>query len=183
MGIFRQQHDAEGVPIQPGHGVKGAALPGFLVISGDIICQRPRIFRPGGVNQHPGRLLHRQNSVILIENRQFPVLRRVFRGFLCQSDSNYIPGLHRVIRPLRNSIYPNGIPPFQLVHEACGHFQFSQQEGRKPPCPHSLMRQFHVLPPIYIEMQNVKLEFGGESPLTMRYELGLSHYILWAPRP
>ena len=68
MGVFRQQHDAEGIPIQPGHGMKGAVLPGFLIVSGNKIRQRPRILRPGGMNQHPGRLVHRQNRVIFIEN-------------------------------------------------------------------------------------------------------------------
>ena len=33
VGIFRQQHDAEGIPVQPGHGMKGTFLAGFGIVA------------------------------------------------------------------------------------------------------------------------------------------------------
>ena len=66
MGIFRQQHHPIGIPVQPGKGMKGAFLPGLLIITQHKICQGPREPGAGGMDQHSRRLIHRQNMFIFI---------------------------------------------------------------------------------------------------------------------
>jgi hypothetical protein len=43
VGVFRQQHDAECVPIQPGHRMKSGLLSGFSVMSHNQIGERAGI--------------------------------------------------------------------------------------------------------------------------------------------
>ena len=66
MGVLRQQHHAEGIPIQPCHGMERGILTGLLIITQHKIGQCAVILRPGRVDQHTGRLIHRQNMVILV---------------------------------------------------------------------------------------------------------------------
>ena len=148
MGILRQQHHPEGVPIQPGHGVKGAALTGLLVIPRHEIGQRPLIFRPGWVDQHPRGLVHRQEPVILIQDGKRAVLRRVFRGFLLQGNGDHIPGFHGVIRPLWHSVDPDGIAPLELIYQPPGHTKLPQQKRRQPPLPPGGNFQLHTHTPL-----------------------------------
>ena len=46
MGIFSQQNNAEGIPVQPGHGMKRGFLSGSAVIAEYKIGQCSLIFRP-----------------------------------------------------------------------------------------------------------------------------------------
>ena len=79
MGVFCQQDDAEGVPVQPGHGMKGGFLTAAAVVTGHEIGKGSLIRRPGGMNQHTGGLIHHQNALVLVKNRQFAILGGVFR--------------------------------------------------------------------------------------------------------
>ena len=65
---------------------------------------------------------------------------------------------------------------------AYASFFYANFHHKLPPGRIPTGRRFHLVLIGFTQPLD-KLEFGGESPLTMRYELGLSHYILWAPRP
>ena len=79
MGVLCQQDDAKGVPVQPGHGMKGGFLTASAVVTGHEIGKGSLIRRPGGMNQHTGGLIHHQYALVLVKNRQFAILGGVFR--------------------------------------------------------------------------------------------------------
>ena len=143
MGIFRQQDDAEGIPIQPGQRMECRLLAGFPVVSSHEIGQGTVKTAPGRMNEHSRGLIHRQQVFILVKNGHFPLLGRVFRRRLVQTDGDHITGLHGKIRVLRGIIDPDGIAPFEPVHEPCGHFQLPFEKRGQPPCPARNHFQFH----------------------------------------
>ena len=132
MGMLRQQHDAEGVPVQSGHRMKGALLARPVIVSHHIIGQSSVKPAPGRVNQHSRRLFHRDQMVILVKDGQGALLRGIFRFRLIQNDGELISGFHRVVRMLRLSVDQDQILPLQPVHKPGGHFQFLFQESRQP---------------------------------------------------
>ena len=48
MGMLRHQHDAESIPVQPGHGMESALLAGTAVIARHQIGQGAVVLSPGG---------------------------------------------------------------------------------------------------------------------------------------
>ena len=148
MGVLCQQYHPKGIPVQPGHGMEGTPLPGFLIVSRHKICQRTLIFRPGGMNQHPRRLVHRQQPFIFIQNRKLPVLRRILRYFFFHRHGNHISGLNGIVRPLTHTVDPDGIAPFQLVHQSGGHAQLPQQKRRQPSLPPGSHPQLQITHPL-----------------------------------
>ena len=97
------------------------------------------------MDQHPRRLVYRQQPVIFVENVQVPFLRRVFRGFFLQDYGDDIPGLYRVVGVLGQAVDPDGISPLQLVHQPGGHFQLPQQKRGQPSGPGGCDSQFHPI--------------------------------------
>ena len=79
MGVLCQQDDAEGVPVQPSHGMKGGFLTASAVVTGHKVGESSLIRRPGGMNQHTGGLIHHQYALVLVKNRQIAILGGVFR--------------------------------------------------------------------------------------------------------
>ena len=130
MGIFRQQHNAEGIPIQPGHRMEGAFLARLLIVTHHKIGQRSVEFAPGRVDQHSRRLVHRQNMFVLIQNRQRTFLRRVFGIRLFQRYCDHVPRFHRIIRMLRLAVDKDLILPLQPVHQTGGNLHILLQNRR-----------------------------------------------------
>ena len=144
MGIFRQQHNAEGIPVQSGHGMKSAFLPRPGKIPRYKIRQCAAVAAVGRMDQHTGGLIHSQQPIVLIKNGQRPILSRIFRFFVIQPDGDHISGLYGIICALRLPVDPDAVPPLELIHQTCGHPQFSQQKGRQPSFPFCNMLQLHV---------------------------------------
>ena len=126
VGGLRDQHHAEGVPVQPRHGMKGAFLPGPLVIAHHRVGQRPGVPAAGGVDEDPRSLVHRQNVFILIQYRQGEILAGVCRFRLVQQQGYGVSQVDIKIRPLGHSVDQNPLIPFEPVHQSRGdpHFIF-----------------------------------------------------------
>lgn len=135
VSIFGNQHHPEGVPIQPGQGMKGGALAGLLIISGNEIGQCPFVFCPGGMNEHSAGFVHSQQPFILVHNGEFPILGGVFRRFLIQPDGDDIPGFHGEIGALGNSVDQESLFPFQSVYQRGGELQVVAEKGGELPFP------------------------------------------------
>ena len=54
-------------------------------------------------------------------------------------------GLYRVVGVLWQAVHPDGISPFQLVHQSGGHFQLPQQKRGQPSGPGGCDSQFHPI--------------------------------------
>ena len=66
VAVLGNQHDAEGVPVQPRQGMKGTGVPGTAVVPGDGVGKGSGISGGGGVNEHSLGLVHCQEIRILI---------------------------------------------------------------------------------------------------------------------
>jgi len=131
--IFCRQHDAEGVPVQPGHGMEGAVLAGFGIISLDPVGQSAGDDGPGGVNEHPGGLVHCQQEIILVQQGQGPVLCRIVRLRGVQQQRHRVPGLNGEVRVPALAVDQNTVLPFQPVHQPRGNVHFRLQNVGQPP--------------------------------------------------
>ena len=130
MGVFGNQNHPKGIPIQPGHRVEGTLLPRAAVVPRHPIGQRPGVPAPGGVDQHPRRLIHRQNVFILIQDLQRQILRRILRLRFVQKQAHHISLLHPIVGALRDAIDQDPILPFQPVHQPGRYIHFLPQDGR-----------------------------------------------------
>jgi len=65
MAALCQQHHPEGIPVQPGQGVKRRCLIGCAVIALNIVGQSSGVSGLGRVDQHARGLIHRQKIGIL----------------------------------------------------------------------------------------------------------------------
>ena len=79
VGILGNEHNAEGIPVQPGQRMKGGSHAPLPVVALDKIRQSPGDPVPGGMYEHPSGLVHSQDAVILIQDSQVPLFRRVRR--------------------------------------------------------------------------------------------------------
>ena len=77
MGVFGQQHQAKGIPIQSGDRVKGAELTGCLVVGQHPVGQGAGVAMAGRVNEHPGGLIHHQQLLVFIDHAQRQMLRLI----------------------------------------------------------------------------------------------------------
>ena len=68
QGIFRQNQQAGGIPVQPVDAPEDVGLPLLLKILGRGICQRVVVVALGRVDGHAGRLVHHQKILILIDH-------------------------------------------------------------------------------------------------------------------
>ena len=143
-GVLGQQHNSKGVPVQPGDGMKSAVLPGTAVIARHQIGQCSGIAHAGWMNQHSGRLVHRQQVPILIQHSQFSIIRRIRRSFLVQHRRYNVSRLHQIIRVPGRSVYKDFVLPFQPVHQPGGHFHFPAEKRGQPFLPCRSSAQFHA---------------------------------------
>ena len=124
MGVFRKQHNAEGIPVQSGDRMKGAFLSGTLIVTDDPIGQGTCQTGTGRVDQHAGRLVHHQNVVIFIENGKCPILRWILRSRLIQIRGDDVANFHGEIRMAGDTVHKELFTPFQLIHQTGTEAQF-----------------------------------------------------------
>ena len=111
MGIFGNEHNAEGIPVQPGQRMKGPLLPRPGIVALYKIGKGSRDSVPGGVDQHSGRLIHRQKPIILKKHCKRPLLCRILRLRLFQTHCNNVSRLYLVIRMAAEAIDPEAVRP------------------------------------------------------------------------
>ena len=123
VGIFGQQHQAKGIPVQPGSRVKRAGLAGPAIVPQHAVGQGPSHPVAGGMDQDASRFVHHQKVLILVADLQGHVLRRVFGLRVIQQCSNPVPRRNLGVGPGRLPVDQKGLLPFQPVHKAGGHVQ------------------------------------------------------------
>ena len=143
VGIFCQQHHAEGIPVQSGHRVKGAVLAGFFVVTQNEVCQCAGIDCPGGVDQHPRRLVHAQNVRVFVQDGEVTLLRRVLGQGIVQQGDDLVAHAYGEIRMAGDAVDIELLCPFQPVHQPGGQTQLLLQKAAQPPIPLGNMANFH----------------------------------------
>ena len=128
VGVFCQQDDAEGIPVQAADGMHGAGLPGGAVIPGQVIGQRPGVAVEAGVHQEPGGLVQCDDGFVLIEDLQRARLRRIVRRRLDDGHADLITGADHKICPLGDAIDIKALEPFCLMDKRGGAAQLPLQK-------------------------------------------------------
>lgn len=128
IGVFRQQHHAEGVAVEPRDGMNAAALAGFLIVGQQAVCKRAVVAAGGGVRQKPGGLVQRDERLVLVENGKWHFLRRKALDSFLQPDGDLVAGADRVARVRGRTVYQQCVLPFQPRDQRGGHGKLPAQK-------------------------------------------------------
>ena len=142
---LRQQHDAEGVAVEAADRMYGARLPRFLIVIEQEIRQRAGVPGGRGVHQHAGRLVQRDEPLVLEQNAQLPCLRRIiFRCVLVHADLNAVADAHRIVGEHALAVDRVGAAEFQPFDQRRGQGKLPSQKRQELAFPLGGALQPHV---------------------------------------
>ena len=147
VGVFRQQHQAEGVPVQTADRVDGAGLAGLLIVGRQAVGQGARVAGRGRVNQHPRRLVQGDEELVLVHDVQRSLLSRVDRRRLIQADTHKITDFHRKIGVNGYAVDAISSRIFQPLDKARGHTQLLPQNRQELCVAPGNVGQIHAFAP------------------------------------
>ena len=144
---FGHHQDSGGIPVQPVQRMDAAVLSGPAEIPSHGLDQGIPGARPGGMDQHPCRLVHHQQILIFIQNGKGQ-MDGDHRRFFFPVENKPVPGFQPVRRTgNRGSVYGDGAIPFDFAPE------FFRKVHGPPGClaytasgmvPVHLVAQFHI---------------------------------------
>ena len=120
VGVFREQNDAEGIPIQPRDRMDTAGLSGALIVAEHGIGQCAGVPPRRRMDKHPARFVDGEAAIVLVENVEGDVLALVAHDGLGEVDRDAVAGTDARVGMDGDTIEQERILPFQALGQAGG---------------------------------------------------------------
>ena len=142
--VFCQQDHAEGIAVEPGHGVDARARGALLQVIQDAVGQRSAVLLRRGMDEHPGGLVHGEKIRIFIEDRKGHRFGIKALGLLLEHNAHAVAGLHRAVGMGGRSVYEQRVLPFEPLDQPRRQSEFPPQQRQQLRLPRSRLFQDHL---------------------------------------
>ena len=142
--VFRQNHHAERVPVEPRHGMDAGGLAALQQMIQNTVCQRPAVFLRRRMHQHAGRLVDRQKAFVLIEHGKRHRLRIKALRPLLEHDAHPVAGIDARVGMGRRVVYKQRVLPFEPLDQPGGQPEFPPQKRQQLRLPRGCLFQNHA---------------------------------------
>ena len=131
MRVFGQQHHAERVPVEARHRMNAAGLVRFGVVAEQRVCERPVVFSGRRMDELPGGLIERDQTLVLIENIDRKRLGEKSLGRFFDFYGNFLPRPHARVGVDGDAVEEKRVLPFEPLDKAGREPQLAPQKRQK----------------------------------------------------